>query len=75
MKLALSLLGLLLLILSVPIGVLTPFLPVGLPLAVVGLVLVGRNSRLGRGVLLRTARRRPTMRQLYLARLRPMLAR
>lgn len=73
MKLAYTVLGLLLLILSVPIGILTPFIPVGLPIAIVGLVLIGRNSRFGRGILIRTARRGPKMRQLYLATLRPLL--
>lgn len=75
MKLASSLLGVLLLILSFPIGILTPFIPVGLPIAVVGLVLIGRNSRTGRNMLVRTARRRPMLRQLYLTRLRPLLTR
>lgn len=73
MKLAYTVFGLLLLILSVPIGILTPFIPVGLPIAIVGLVLIGRNSRFGRGILIRTARRRPMMRRLYHATLRPLL--
>ena len=43
MKALLSLVGIILLVLSFPIGVLTPFIPVGLPMAIVGLVLIGRN--------------------------------
>jgi type IV secretory pathway TrbD component len=44
-------------------------------MAIVGLVLIGRNSRLGKGMILTTARRHPRMRQLYLRRLRPVLLR
>ena len=40
--------GLGLLVLSVPVGILTPFVPVGLPMAVVGAVLLGRNAVWGR---------------------------
>jgi type IV secretory pathway TrbD component len=75
MKALLSLVGIILLVLSFPIGALTPFIPVGLPMAIVGLVLIGRNSRLGKGMILTTARRNPRMRQLYLRRLRPVLLR
>lgn len=67
--------GTVLLVLSVPIGALTPFIPVGLPMAVVGLVLIGRNSRLGKGLILNAARRHRRTRQLYLTRLRPVLVR
>jgi hypothetical protein len=75
MKALLSLVGIILLVLSFPIGALTPFIPVGLPMAIVGLVLIGRNSRLGKGMILTTARRHPRVRQLYLRRLRPVLLR
>lgn len=44
----LALAGLCLIVLSVPIGFATPFLPVGLPMAVVGAVLLGRNAVWGR---------------------------
>lgn len=37
-----------LLLLSVPVAIATPFLPVGLPMAVVGAVLLGRNAVWGR---------------------------
>jgi drug/metabolite transporter (DMT)-like permease len=40
--------GLGLIALSVPVGFATPFLPVGLPMAVVGAVLLGRNAVWGR---------------------------
>ncbi len=75
MKAVLSIIGIVLLILSFPIGVLTPFIPVGLPMAILGLVLIGRNSRYGKGMILSTARRHPRVRQLYLKRLRPVLLR
>jgi len=75
MHIVLSLLGLILLVLSVPVGVLTPFIPVGLPMAIAGLILIGRNSRVGKGLIATTARRYPRARQLYLKRLRPILGR
>jgi riboflavin transporter FmnP len=73
MKTMMSLLGVVLVVLSFPIGVLTPFIPVGLPIAILGLVLIGRNSRVGKGMILSTARRHPRARSLYLKRLRPVL--
>lgn len=75
MSVIMTALGTILLVLSFPIGALTPFIPVGLPMAVVGLVLIGRNSRFGKGMIIRTARRHRRTRQLYLTRLRPVLAR
>jgi hypothetical protein len=75
MKAILSLVGIVLLVFSFPVGVLTPFIPVGLPMAIIGLVLIGRNSRFGKGMILSTARRHPRVRQLYLKRLRPVLVR
>lgn len=75
MKAILSIVGVVLLVLAFPIGFLTPFIPVGLPMAIVGLVLIGRNSRFGKGMILTTARRHPRVRQLYLKRLRPVLLR
>ena len=75
MKLILSLIGLVLVVLSIPIGMLTPFIPIGLPMAIVGLVMIGRNSRYGKGAIMKTARKYPRARQIYLKRLRPVLAR
>ncbi len=52
--------GLVLVVLSVPVGIATPFLPFGLPMAIVGAVLLGRNAVWGRrwmeGVLTRHPR-------------------
>ncbi len=45
---ALALLGLALIVIAIPIGFVTPFLPIGLPIAIVGVVLLGRNSIWGR---------------------------
>jgi drug/metabolite transporter (DMT)-like permease len=44
----LALTGLVLIVLSIPVGFATPFVPVGLPMAVVGVVLLGRNAVWGR---------------------------
>lgn len=41
---ALAIIGLVLVILSVPIGILTPFLPIGLPIGIFGSALLARNS-------------------------------
>ena len=41
---ALAVIGLLMVILSVPIGFLTPFLPIGLPIGIFGSALLARNS-------------------------------
>ncbi len=43
-----AILGLFLIGLSIPIGFLTPFLPIGLPIGIVGVVLLGRNSVWGK---------------------------
>ena len=41
---ALAVIGLVLVILSIPIGFLTPFIPVGLPIGIFGSALLARNS-------------------------------
>jgi len=41
---SLAITGLVLVILSVPIGFLTPFLPIGLPIGIFGAALLARNS-------------------------------
>ncbi|MBA3067639.1 MAG: hypothetical protein FP825_04045 [Hyphomonas sp.] len=52
--------GLGLIVLAVPVAFATPFIPVGLPMAIVGVVLLGRNAVWGRrwmeGVLVRHPR-------------------
>lgn len=40
--------GLGLIALAIPVGLATPFLPIGLPMAIVGAVLLGRNAVWGR---------------------------
>ncbi|MEL6861886.1 MAG: hypothetical protein AAGL09_10080 [Pseudomonadota bacterium] len=45
---AFALLGLLLIAIAVPIAFVTPLLPIGLPIAILGVVLLGRNSLWGR---------------------------
>ncbi|MFN7164843.1 MAG: hypothetical protein ACK4P2_08500 [Hyphomonas sp.] len=56
----LALTGLGLIVLAVPVAFATPFIPVGLPMAIVGVVLLGRNAVWGRrwmeGVLARHPR-------------------
>ena len=53
----LAILGLFLIAIAIPIAFVTPFLPIGLPIAIFGVVLLGRNSLWGRrwmeGVLTR----------------------
>ncbi|MGB0262520.1 MAG: hypothetical protein ACPH4G_06655 [Henriciella sp.] len=45
---ALAVLGLVFILISIPISILTPLLPVGLPFMIAGVVLLGRNSVWGR---------------------------
>ncbi|MCR9195409.1 MAG: hypothetical protein NXH88_11790 [Hyphomonas sp.] len=45
---AFALLGLALIAVAVPIAFVTPLLPIGLPIAILGVVLLGRNSLWGR---------------------------
>ncbi|MGB3626071.1 MAG: hypothetical protein WA989_09590 [Henriciella sp.] len=56
----LAILGLVLIVVAVPIAFVTPFLPIGLPIAIIGVVLLGRNAIWGRrwmeGVLERNPR-------------------
>lgn len=57
MRQCLAVLGLLLIVLAIPVGIVTPLLPIGLPLAILGVVLLGRNAVWGKrwmeGVLAR----------------------
>lgn len=45
---AAAILGLVLIVVAIPIGFVTPFIPIGLPLAIVGVILLGRNAKWGR---------------------------
>jgi hypothetical protein len=40
----LALIGLLMIALSIPIGIVTPLIPIGLPFGILGVILLGRNS-------------------------------
>ena len=44
----LALIGLIMIAVAIPIAFLTPVIPVGLPLAILGVVLLGRNAMWGR---------------------------
>ncbi len=44
----LALIGLVMIIVAIPIAFVTPLLPIGLPIAIVGVVLLGRNAVWGR---------------------------
>lgn len=48
---ALALIGLALVVLSIPIGFLTPFLPIGLPIGIFGSALLARNSVWGQRLI------------------------
>lgn len=61
---ALALIGLVMVILSVPIAIATPFLPVGLPIGIVGVVLLGRNSVWGSRLLNHILSKRPELERL-----------
>ena len=56
---AFALLGLLLIIIAIPIAFVTPFLPIGLPIAIIGVVLLGRNSLWGKNWMEGVMRRHP----------------
>jgi uncharacterized membrane protein YbaN (DUF454 family) len=43
----LAMIGLLMIALSIPIGILTPLVPIGLPFGILGVILLGRNSAWG----------------------------
>ena len=44
----LALAGLIMIIVAIPIAFITPFIPIGLPMAIMGVVLLGRNAVWGR---------------------------
>ena len=44
----LAVVGLMHIAVAIPIGMATPFLPIGLPIAIIGVILLGRNSEWGR---------------------------
>jgi hypothetical protein len=51
--------GLLLMALSVPIGILTPFIPIGLPMGLLGLILVAAASKTAHRFITNQLRRVP----------------
>jgi hypothetical protein len=48
-----------LIVIAVPIGILTPVIPVGLPLAVVGLLILLNHSRSAKRMFVRWSKRHP----------------
>lgn len=56
--------GLILILIAIPIGFITPLLPVGLPIAIVGVVLLGRNSLWGKRWMERILARHPRIERL-----------
>jgi len=44
----LAVVGLVHIAVAIPVGMATPFLPIGLPIAILGVILLGRNSEWGR---------------------------
>jgi len=61
---ALALIGLFLVILSVPIGFVTPFLPIGLPIGIFGSALLARNSIWGQRLIRYLLRRYPRLEKI-----------
>ncbi|WP_371308890.1 hypothetical protein [Hyphomonas sp.] len=55
----LALIGLFMILIAIPIGFATPFIPVGLPIAIMGVVLLGRNAGWGRRWMERVMARHP----------------
>lgn len=60
----LALIGLCLIVLSVPVAFATPFIPVGLPMAIVGVVLLGRNALWGRRWMESVLKRHPRIERM-----------
>lgn len=58
-----AILGLVLIIIGVPIAIITPFpfVPIGLPIVILGVVLLGRNSIWGRNWMERVLQRHPSV--------------
>lgn len=56
--------GLGLIALAIPVGIATPFIPVGLPMAIVGVVLLGRNAVWGRRWMEGVMARHPRLERL-----------
>ena len=44
----LAVVGLVHIAVAIPVGMATPFIPIGLPIAIIGVILLGRNSEWGR---------------------------
>lgn len=61
---ALALVGLFLVIISVPVAIATPFLPIGLPIGVMGVALLGRNSVWGQRLLNHLLSKKPELERL-----------
>lgn len=61
LRLTAALIGFGLIVLAIPIGFVTPLLPIGLPIAIVGVVLLGRNSLWGRKWMEGILRRFPSV--------------
>lgn len=58
---ALAVIGLMLVILSIPIGFLTPFIPIGFPMGFFGTALLARNSVWGQQLIRYILRRYPKL--------------
>lgn len=58
---ALAILGLVLVVLSIPLGVLTPFIPIGFPMGFFGTALLARNSVWGQQLIRYVLRRNPKL--------------
>ena len=60
----LALIGLVLIIISVPLGFLTPFLPVGLPIGIFGAALLARSTVWGQRLIRHLVNRYPKLKQI-----------
>ena len=60
----LALTGLIMIVVAIPIAFVTPIIPVGLPIAILGVVLLGRNAMWGRRWMESVLARHPRVERL-----------
>ncbi|MEO0981884.1 MAG: hypothetical protein AAFX03_04450 [Pseudomonadota bacterium] len=59
-----AIIGLSLIAISIPLGLITPFIPLGLPLGILGVVLLGRSTVWGQRWMESILRRHPKLERL-----------
>lgn len=59
-----AILGLTFIAISIPLGLLTPFIPIGLPIAIIGVILLGRSTKWGQRLMEGILTRYPSLERL-----------